>query len=441
MVLSVLNFEYYLTRCKFNAPLRRASEHLDRFYGCHANRPGIAVLAFLVKDVDVVYDRYKEHHPKLLLGMWNYPEDNVKILEVYAYYDKEKKGADKGTVLRFVQDDRQGASEQTGKICPVPGLKQVDATFDDSTQAAYCDHWVSNVLHRQLFLDTLEDTLDFTPKVDFNAGVVAAGEAQIESTVTGNDSAMLVDNLSKEEALKDQSQVYLPINNALSEVGHVHGFLEELGQGIQHIASSVDNLIEFIQRANDSRKITGEGFTFLNIPRSYYGVLTPQYLRSHLGGTQSSGEEGGKGVSDEFIQTLMEACRNAGVAEEDGAVHLELTRQGIEAKLEKYLIGGKDYQEHKDSILDAILHSRYANLYSLLRHHVSEETYLGIVRNKILVDVQGNDLLYQIFTSNILQRSPGDEAPFLEFIQRVCSECKDEDGCVQKIKPGCGGFG
>jgi len=49
--------------------------------------------------------------------------------------------------------------------------------------------------------------------------VVAAGEAQIESTVTGNDAATLVDNLSKEEALRDQSQVYLPINNALSQVG------------------------------------------------------------------------------------------------------------------------------------------------------------------------------------------------------------------------------
>ena len=53
--------------------------------------------------------------------------------------------------------------------------------------------------------------------MDFNAGVVAAGEAQIESTVTGNESAQQVAN--KEEALRDQTQVYLPINNALSEVG------------------------------------------------------------------------------------------------------------------------------------------------------------------------------------------------------------------------------
>jgi hypothetical protein len=54
-------------------------------------------------------------------------------------------------------------------------------------------------------------------KVDFNAGVVAAGEAQIESTVIGNDSGFRT--LIKELALQDQSQVYLPINNALSDVG------------------------------------------------------------------------------------------------------------------------------------------------------------------------------------------------------------------------------
>ena len=39
---------------------------------------------------------------------------------------------------------------------------------------------------------------------------------------------------------------------------HVHGFIEELGQGIQHIASRVDDLPAFVQRGNDFRKITGE---------------------------------------------------------------------------------------------------------------------------------------------------------------------------------------
>jgi hypothetical protein len=114
--------------------------------------------------------------------------------------------------------------------------------------------------------------------VDFNAGVVAAGEAQIESTVTGNtwtggggshedgdenNHAMhnvggsdgvggasdkdkdakacqakqqRLESTSKKKklfALRDQSQVFLPINNALSGAGHVHGFLQELGQGVQ----------------------------------------------------------------------------------------------------------------------------------------------------------------------------------------------------------------
>ena len=110
--------------------------------------------------------------------------------------------------------------------------------------------------------------------------MVAAGEAQIESTVTGNTSSVLTPD--KKAALKDQSQVYLPINNALSEVGcvfvvivfvsmalllltfilhtrrHVYGFLKEFGQGIQHIASRVENLTDFVQRGNDNRKRTAE---------------------------------------------------------------------------------------------------------------------------------------------------------------------------------------
>ena len=80
-------------------------------------------------------------------------------------------------------------------------------------------------------------------------------------------------------------------------------------------------------------------------------------------------------------------------------------------------------------------------MYSLLRDHLSEATYLKIVRNKILVDIQGKDVLYQIFTANVLQEKNDHEAPFLEFIQRVCSEQKDSCGKPIPIKPGCGGFG
>jgi hypothetical protein len=159
-----------------------------------------------------------------------------------------------------MEPSKDSATTKT-TIHDVLGLQHVDAKFiDETSQAAYCDHWVSNVFDRTEFLDTLHDTLGFTPKVDFNAGVVAAGEAQIESTVTGNTAGTIITNI--EQALQDQNQVYLPINNALSEVGHVHGFLQELGQGIQHIASRVTNLVSFVQRCNDYRLITNEGKFF-----------------------------------------------------------------------------------------------------------------------------------------------------------------------------------
>jgi hypothetical protein len=262
---------------------------------------------------------------------------------------------------------------------------------------------------------------------------VSAGEAQIESTVTGNDS--ILETAEKHIALRDQSQVYLPINNALSSVGHVHGFLQELGQGVQHLASRVDNLVDFVQRGNDYRKITGEGFTFLNIPRSYYGILTQSQL--------TEGIAGGKTVCEGCATAIVDLMRSKSVLAKDGAVEMDLTRAQLDTMLEEGLESNyrDEYLLSKDGVVDVIMKSRYNNLYSLLQDHVSEQTYEGIVRNKILVDIQGEDLLYQIFTCNVLQRSPGDEAPFFEFIQRVCSECIDENGCSKKLRPGCGGFG
>lgn len=47
-------------------------------------------------------------------------------------------------------------------------------------------------------------------------------------------------------------------SSIISSFRHVHGFLKELGQGIQHIASRVENLTAFVQRGNDNRKLTGE---------------------------------------------------------------------------------------------------------------------------------------------------------------------------------------
>lgn len=52
-------------------------------------------------------------------------------------------------------------------------------------------------------------------------------------------------------------QIYLPTNNALSPVGHVHWYLEEIGQGVQHLAQRMDDIAEFIQTTNEMREITG----------------------------------------------------------------------------------------------------------------------------------------------------------------------------------------
>jgi hypothetical protein len=39
---------------------------------------------------------------------------------------------------------------------------------------------------------------------------------------------------------------------------HVHGFLEEIGQGVQHCASRVEDLVSFVQLCNEMRDVTGE---------------------------------------------------------------------------------------------------------------------------------------------------------------------------------------
>jgi hypothetical protein len=445
------------------------SKNSQEFYNHNSNRQGFAVMGFEVThgDIQDIYTRYLMLHPTLLVeeyvhGPWIYNTANdtpstttnattttttttttnattTKVLEVYAYYQKEKGGTvDTKTRLRFIQHDGfnpRGTSavvpeQQQQRPLPLPGLQPIHATFDETCMPAYCDHWVSNVISRTGFIETLEETLGFTTKVDFNAGVVAAGEAQIESTVTGNDSFFETED--SVQALKDQSQVYLPINNALSNVGHVHGFLQELGQGIQHIASRVEDLPKFVQRGNDFRKITGEGFTFLNIPRSYYGVLSTKMLVQDAE------------ISEECAMGVFRPLEESTYMCEGGAIALDATADDLIVYLQESMTDHKDLMQEfaskKEDIVDVILRSRFINMYNLLGDSLSTETYMSIVRNQILVDVQGNDLLFQIFTSNVLQKNPNDEAPFLEFIQRVCSVCND--GNRSKVmKAGCGGFG
>mmetsp|Transcript_46962 Transcript_46962/g.92451 ORF Transcript_46962/g.92451 Transcript_46962/m.92451 type:complete len:646 (+) Transcript_46962:52-1989(+) len=416
---------FVLTSPAASNPAKKAKasqfDHFDvanwkRFKDCHAQRQGVAVLAFRTgKDVvDRIHQAYKNKHAALIKSFNCYTEgsETFKVLEVSAYYLPNSKDADKGTMLRFVEHSE-------GFKTTLPGLEPVEAKFAESWDTpAYSDHWVSNVVDRVGFMKTLEETLGFVPKVDFNAGVVAAGEAIIESTVVGNTpSSKLTDEA---EALKAQNQIFLPTNNALSEVGHVHLFIEEIGQGIQHLASRVKDLAAFIARVNKIREMTGEGFKFLNIPPSYYGRLAAQDLEKMAGMSGAS--------ATDAISNLAAA----GLISKAGVVSMDIDDDKI-----KKALGSSA----TDDVITVVKRGRYSNMYKLLKDNLSEASYLRIVRNKILVDIQGDDMLYQIFTANILQNQMGEESPFLEFIQRVCSEKKDSCGKPAPIRPGCGGFG
>ena len=370
------------------------SSTVQRFHDMHAGRQGIAVLGFECAPgkIDEVFANYQKLHPKLLASELNVHKDtrvvnngskqrtielgSFKAMEVFAYYlPNNSEDADKGTLIRFVE--RTGSYSGTpGFGNPhgvLPGLVNVPAEFDGTSCSSYSDHWVSNVDDRNRFLNTLKDTLGFMPKVDFNAGVVAAGEAIIESTVTGNTSELNTQDL--QVAFEDQSQVYLPINNALSPVGHVAGYIKEIGQGVQHLAQRVKNLSQFIERVSNYREITGEGFTFLRIPRSYYGRLT----------TQTLVKKGG--VSEGLAKAVFDALVAAGNLTLVGIIDMDIQPAQVEA----LVLPAEHQAEFKEKVAVIsmlVLRSRYENIFALLRDLISDEEYVRIVRHQVLVDIQ-----------------------------------------------------
>jgi hypothetical protein len=311
----------------------------------------------------------------------------------------------------------------------LPGLVALDPAPrypDSAVTIAYSDHWVSNVHDREGFLEVMKETLGFEAKVDFNAGVVAAGEAMIESTVTGNSPAVTIDDLG--QMLTNQQQVYLPTNNALSSAGHVHLFLEQLGQGVQHLASRVPDLVAFIQvppirarvpiwsiilspitncaplieveaghrqRANAYRCATGKGLAFLDIPRSYYGRLTPEAL-----------DTAHPGIDGEKAMFALVAAQPR-LVDAAGAVELSLPEpEELEREVARALAAGGQPAEAAGAVAAMLGGARYSNLFNLLRERLTEDEYLAIVQNQILVDIQAGDVLYQIFTAPVLQARP-----------------------------------
>jgi hypothetical protein len=191
------------------------------------------------------------------------------------------------------------------------------------------------------------------------------------------------------------------------------------------MASRVNNLPGLIQNANTIRAMTGQGVNFLNIPRSYYGRLITEDL------TACS-------LNEEEAEAVMKALIDAKLMTTGGIVNLDITDEQI-AALGSSL--SSSFTTHLAAVTAAVKQARFSNMVKYLGNRLQDSQYLSIVRNQILVDIQGQDILLQIFTGCVLQKAPMDEAPFLELIERVCSQVCDASGAPKPLRPGCGGFG
>ena len=78
---------------------------------------------------------------------------------------------------------------------------------------------------------------------------------------------------------------------------------------------------------------------------------------------------------------------STGLVDDAGIVKLDLAAGSVAASIRSNL------PALSESVLLAaaqvVERARYSNLYSLLRDHLNEEQYIEVVRNQILVDIQG----------------------------------------------------
>merc|ERR1712137_86320 len=166
---------------------------------------------------------------------------------------------------------------------------------------------------------------------------------------------------------------------------------------------------------------TGEGFSFLQIPPTYYGRLAKSNLRAAQ-------------LPDEVADHVLQALEEAKLVSFVGCVNYDVTDEQIT----NAVAGVSGVEAHTESIIQVVKQARYNTLYRLLKDNLSEEEYLRIVKNQVLVDIQGRDVLFQIFTKSILQDAT-EESPFIEFIERRCLGASTEE--AEFMTPGCGGFG
>jgi hypothetical protein len=113
-----------------------------------------------------------------------------------------------------------------------------------------------------------------------------------------------------------------------------------------------------VQRANDFRAITGEGFTFLNIPRTYYGLLDAAYLAEHAK------------ISQDEASSIISNLIAAGICDDVGAVKVSLYEDSTQ--LDEALASVSNAAAVKKAVISSI----YRNMYLLLKDSISEDMYI-----------------------------------------------------------------
>ena len=78
----------------------------------------------------------------------------------------------------------------------------------------------------------------------------------------------------------------------------------------------------------------------------------------------------------------------AGLVDDAGIVKLDLAVGSVASSIRSANLPGLS-ESMLLAATQVVERARYSNLYSLLRDHLNEEQYIEVVRNQILVDIQG----------------------------------------------------
>lgn len=109
----------------------------------------------------------------------------------------------------------------------------------------------------------------------------------------------------------------------------------------------------------------------MNIPRSYYGVLTKDLIMKGIQENNAAKEDSNV-VSSDCACAVLEICSEQGLVLADFSLCLGVSRGKVKEVLGASIPAScsEEYRNNESFILDTIMRSRYVNLYYLLRDHL-----------------------------------------------------------------------